>query len=289
MYEWLNMWAEQYGSHEALCDNKGSYSYESLNTSVKNLSIGFADMGLRKSDKVILQLDNCNEFVIVCFALMSMGVIPILAVPGLRVNDLDIIAKKANPVMYIRPDEYMGFIYAETGRKLQIMNPSIKYVLGTSDINKMMEQSNNSAVEIEQPKAEDIGLILLSGGTTNIPKLIPVTHSQTPQVWIDFQIFEINNGLNLSWDAVDELFPDGMLDKMFAAFVAMLNELVSVKDWNKYVELLPDLAQERGIDNITEYYGKLHVLNMKADDYIEKPINIDELEEKMLQLLHKLS
>ena len=39
-----------------------------------------------------------------------------------------------------------------------------------------MEQSNNSAVEIEQPKAEDIGLILLSGGTTNIPKLIPVTH-----------------------------------------------------------------------------------------------------------------
>lgn len=35
MYEWLNMWAEQYGSHEALCDNKGSYSYESLNTSVK--------------------------------------------------------------------------------------------------------------------------------------------------------------------------------------------------------------------------------------------------------------
>lgn len=94
MYEWLNMWAEQYGGHEALCDNKGSYSYESLNTSVKNLSIGFADMGLRKSDKVILQLDNCNEFVIVCFALMSMGVIPILAVPGLRVNDLDIIAKK---------------------------------------------------------------------------------------------------------------------------------------------------------------------------------------------------
>lgn len=176
MYEWLNMWAEQYGGHEALCDNKGSYSYESLNTSVKNLSIGFADMGLRKSDKVILQLDNCNEFVIVCFALMSMGVIPILAVPGLRVNDLDIIAKKANPVMYIRPDEYMGFIYAETGRKMQIMNPSIKYVLGTSDINKMMEQSNNSAVEIEQPKAEDIGLILLSGGTTNIPKLIPVTH-----------------------------------------------------------------------------------------------------------------
>lgn len=49
--------------------------------------------------------------------------------------------------------------------------------------------------------------------------------------------------------------------KMFAAFVAMLNELVSVKDWNKYVELLPDLAQERGIDNITEYYGNGQLLH----------------------------
>ena len=30
MYEWLNMWAEQYGSHEALCDNKGSYYLSGL-------------------------------------------------------------------------------------------------------------------------------------------------------------------------------------------------------------------------------------------------------------------
>ncbi len=97
MYEWLNMWAEQYGSHEALCDNKGSYSYESLNTSVKNLSIGFADMGLRKSDKVILQLDNCNEFVIVCFALMSMGVIPILAVRGTQSERFGYNSQKSKP------------------------------------------------------------------------------------------------------------------------------------------------------------------------------------------------
>lgn len=30
MYEWLNMWAEQYGRHEALCDNKGSYLWNLL-------------------------------------------------------------------------------------------------------------------------------------------------------------------------------------------------------------------------------------------------------------------
>lgn len=33
---------------------------------------------------------------------------------------------------------------------------------------------------------------------------------------------------------------------------------------------------------------KLHVLNMKADAYMEKPINVDEFERKILQLLHKI-
>lgn len=33
---------------------------------------------------------------------------------------------------------------------------------------------------------------------------------------------------------------------------------------------------------------KLHVLNMKADDYMEKPISVDEFEKKILQLLHKI-
>ena len=85
--------------------------------------------------------------------------------------------------------------------------------------------------------------------------------SQTPQVWIDFQIFEINNGLNLSWDAVDALFPDGMLDQMFAAYVSMLDRLVSINDWNRHVELLPDLAKSRGIDNIAEYHGNGQLLH----------------------------
>lgn len=51
MYEWLNMWAEQYGSHEALCDNKGSYSYESLNTSVKTYLSGLQIWDCEKATK----------------------------------------------------------------------------------------------------------------------------------------------------------------------------------------------------------------------------------------------
>ena len=42
--------------------------------------------------------------------------------------------------------------------------------------------------------------------------------SQTPQVWIDHQIVEQNNGLTLNWDSVDELLSKEMLDKMFECY-----------------------------------------------------------------------
>lgn len=83
--------------------------------------------------------------------------------------------------------------------------------------------------------------------------------SQTPQVWIDFQIFEINKGLNLSWDTVDELFPEGMLDQMFNEYITMLEDEISSEDWNECKEILPELSADRGIENIQEYCsnGKL--------------------------------
>jgi nonribosomal peptide synthetase protein BlmIV len=49
--------------------------------------------------------------------------------------------------------------------------------------------------------------------------------SQTPQVWLDHQVSEAAGELRLVWDAVDELFPEGMLDAMFAVYTAFLEYL----------------------------------------------------------------
>ncbi len=49
--------------------------------------------------------------------------------------------------------------------------------------------------------------------------------SQTPQVWLDCQVHERGGDLVVDWDAVDGLFPGGVLDDMFAAFGALLDRL----------------------------------------------------------------
>ncbi|HEX4966518.1 MAG TPA: amino acid adenylation domain-containing protein, partial [Thermoanaerobaculia bacterium] len=50
--------------------------------------------------------------------------------------------------------------------------------------------------------------------------------SQTPQVWLDHQVQEERGALTFNWDSVDEIFPPGLLDDMFGAYLRFLDRLV---------------------------------------------------------------
>jgi amino acid adenylation domain-containing protein len=67
------------------------------------------------------------------------------------------------------------------------------------------------------------------------------TISQTPQVWLDYQVLEDRGALSTSWDAVEDLFPEGLLDDMFDAYHRLLEGLVAGDDlWHaKQTIMLP--------------------------------------------------
>ncbi|WP_280196192.1 AMP-binding protein, partial [Nocardia farcinica] len=72
-----------------------------------------------------------------------------------------------------------------------------------------------------------------------------VTRTQTPQVWLDHQVVEVADGLVLSWDSVDELFPDGLVEDMFAAYQGLVLGLGDL-DWEQ--PLAPALpARQRAV------------------------------------------
>lgn len=63
--------------------------------------------------------------------------------------------------------------------------------------------------------------------------------SQTPQVWLDHQAIELDGELLLSWDAVEALFPDGVLDAMFNAYIDLLLTLgIDDAAWNGALPVL---------------------------------------------------
>ncbi|MGC5052493.1 amino acid adenylation domain-containing protein [Micromonospora sp. DT48] len=80
------------------------------------------------------------------------------------------------------------------------------------------------------------------------------TTSQTPQVWLDFQVTEREGGLLLNWDVVEELFPSGLVDAMFDAYERLVDRLVTEQDWDRPlpVTLDPAVVARRAAVNDTD-------------------------------------
>ena len=51
--------------------------------------------------------------------------------------------------------------------------------------------------------------------------------TQTPQTWLDNKVYELDGGLGIDWDAPLALFPPGLLEAMFEAHLALLEELAA--------------------------------------------------------------
>lgn len=56
--------------------------------------------------------------------------------------------------------------------------------------------------------------------------------SQTSQVYLDYQVMETKEGLSITWDYVEELFDNEMIEKMFQQYVSLLDELKAKKEAN---------------------------------------------------------
>jgi amino acid adenylation domain-containing protein len=48
---------------------------------------------------------------------------------------------------------------------------------------------------------------------------------RTPQVWLDHQVVEDAGELVVNWDVIEQIFPAGVIDAMFAAYLDVLREL----------------------------------------------------------------
>ena len=64
--------------------------------------------------------------------------------------------------------------------------------------------------------------------------------SQTSQVYLDHQVSEIAGALVFNWDAIADLFPENLLDDMFAAYSQLLHQLAEDDTiWQTLPELAP--------------------------------------------------
>ena len=65
--------AEKYGDQIAVVSGKTHVTYSELDKKVDRLAAGLLNLGIKKEDRVVIQLPNIIEFFEICFALFRIG------------------------------------------------------------------------------------------------------------------------------------------------------------------------------------------------------------------------
>jgi 2,3-dihydroxybenzoate-AMP ligase len=172
----------------AIVHHGGRVTYAELGERITQLAVRLADHGLRPRDRVVLQLPNGLDFVLTFFALLRIGVIPVLALPAHRHDEIGHFVAHAEAAAYFAAERVRDFDYRPMAAEIAQRSPSLRHVFIAGDpapgqvslsalIAAPPAADAASRLASFVPAADDVALMLLSGGTTGLPKLIPRTHN----------------------------------------------------------------------------------------------------------------
>ncbi|GIJ11907.1 (2,3-dihydroxybenzoyl)adenylate synthase [Micromonospora andamanensis] len=170
--------AHRHGSRAAVVDASGSWTYERLDREAHRLAGGLHRLGIGRGDRVVVQLPNVGEFVVLCFALFRIGAVPVLAQPSHREHEIVQLCTQSDAVAYVVPDRHLGFDFGPLIERVRSRCVSVRHVVvhGSSGGFPTVADLLDEPVPLADPDPADVALLQLSGGSTSAPKLIPRTH-----------------------------------------------------------------------------------------------------------------
>ncbi|WP_329214012.1 AMP-binding protein [Streptomyces sp. NBC_01485] len=171
--------AERDPGRTALVDADGDrWTYAELDARADRTAAGLRRLGIGTGDRVVVQLPNTDAFVVLFFALLRAGAVPVLTLPAHRESEIVHVAGTAGAVAYAIPDVHDRFDHRTLARALRKAVPSVAHVLVAGDPAEFTALADVDAAPcpLPVPDPSDVAVLLLSGGTTGKPKLIPRTH-----------------------------------------------------------------------------------------------------------------
>ncbi|MEV8449250.1 (2,3-dihydroxybenzoyl)adenylate synthase [Streptomyces parvus] len=162
-----------------------------LHTAVTVAGRRLEGLGVRAGDRVVVQLPNCAEFVVLVLALLDIGAPPVLVLPGFGDYELGHVVRAARPVALAVSAGNRSSGPVESARRLREDHETLDHVLALGDV----AAGDLDLAALCDPGAPwdapvgpassahprpgrgsaltDAAVFLLSGGTTGPPKVIP--------------------------------------------------------------------------------------------------------------------
>ncbi len=176
--------AHRWPTQVAVVDADGEYrvTFAELDERADRAAAGLADLGIAVGDRVLLQLPNSCEFAVALFGLLRAGAIPVMCLTGHRAAELGHFAAVSEATALLIPQIVSGFDYRPMAEELSRNHPGLRHVIVDGDPGPFTSWSQVGATDAAKPQppnpdTESPALLLVSGGTTGTPKLIPRTHN----------------------------------------------------------------------------------------------------------------
>jgi 2,3-dihydroxybenzoate-AMP ligase len=173
----------------ALVDGDMRLTFRELLTRADGAALRMRDLGLRPDDRIVVQLHNGWEFVVLTIACLRLGVIPVMALPAHRGHELRYLAGLAEARAIAVPGIWKGFDHEALAHSIAGSSGTLEHVLVAGsgvrppgvDLRGLCAPAPDPAaarawLDRAAPSSRAVALMLLSGGTTGLPKLIARTH-----------------------------------------------------------------------------------------------------------------
>ncbi|HUY56319.1 MAG TPA: AMP-binding protein [Candidatus Micrarchaeaceae archaeon] len=157
----------RYAERPAVFWDDQQMTYAELQRSADRLAADLWQRGLRPLDRVVVHLPNCPEFLQLHFALQRIGVVPIMTLAAHRRHEIDHYVQLAEATAYFGQDP-------DLGREVQAENDCLRQIIPLEELRHPSEAPEPPPFRADPM---DPCVLLLSGGTTGIPKLIPRIHN----------------------------------------------------------------------------------------------------------------
>ncbi|WP_229898085.1 (2,3-dihydroxybenzoyl)adenylate synthase [Streptomyces finlayi] len=173
--------AQAFPDRTAAVDRRRRITHGEVRAEADLIARGLLARGVNPGERVMVQLPNVVEFLTVTVGMFRAGVIPVFALPGHRESEVRHLIEASGAVGYVTAGRFQGFDYRTLARHAASL-PGVRTVIVADD-----DCGDLTPLDLVRAQGADggplptvdpsgVAFLLLSGGSTGKPKLIPRTH-----------------------------------------------------------------------------------------------------------------
>lgn len=185
--------AKLHAGRTALSEGSWSCTYAELDAITDKAASAFIRLGLKPLDRALFQLPNSKELVIAFIGCLKAGIIPICALAAHRQVEIGYLGKHASARAHFIAASDTRFDFIAFAKQIRQQVPSLQFTIDVAGTGAAADEHVYSLERLMAAEGEaearnrvdgiehdpfQVVIFQLSGGTTDVPKIIPRFHNE---------------------------------------------------------------------------------------------------------------